>query len=91
MLLLFFLVSTEIFASVLAVISPLIPNNVILVFILIAAIKLTLTMRLDLDSDPKAILLQIAVTMFYDTGVLLSLSSSHKYTPKYRQKRTDVV
>lgn len=75
MLLLFFLVSTEIFASVLAVISPLIPNNVILVFILIAAIKLTLTMRLDLDSDPKAILLQIAVTMFYDTGVLLRFLS----------------
>lgn len=68
---LLFLIIPEALASVLTLISPIIPNTVICLLLIIAIIKLTLTLRLDLDTDPHALLLQIAVTLFYDTGILL--------------------
>ena len=65
----FLLVLPEIIASVLTLISPLIPNNVIGAFVVIAIAKFFFELRLDLDSDFKATLLMIATSLFYDTGL----------------------
>ncbi|WP_303824164.1 FtsW/RodA/SpoVE family cell cycle protein [Ruminococcus flavefaciens] len=71
----FLLVLPEIIASVLTLISPLIPNTVIGAFVVIAIAKLFFELRLDLDSDFKATLLMIATSLFYDTGLMLKFLS----------------
>lgn len=71
----FLLVLPEIIASVLTLISPLIPNNVIGAFVVIAIAKFFFELRLDLDSDFKATLLMIATSLFYDTGLMLKFLS----------------
>lgn len=71
----FLLVLPEVLASVLTLISPLIPNTVIGAFAVIALTKLFFELRLDLDSDIKATLLIIAASLFYDTGLMMKFLS----------------
>ena len=70
---------TEVMATVLSLISPLVPNSVIGIFAIIAFIKIVVMMRYDFDKDLKALLLITAVSLFYDVGILIRFLSGHIY------------
>ena len=71
------LASIEIFLSILAAFSPIIPNSVILVLFGIAALKIAVMLRYDFDRDTHVRFPIEAASMFYEIGILLRFLAGH--------------
>lgn len=71
------LASIEIFLSILAAFSPIIPNSVILVLLGIAALKIAVMLRYDFDRDTHVRFPIEAASMFYEIGILLRFLAGH--------------
>ena len=71
------LASIEIFLSILAAFSPIIPNSVILVLFGIAALKIAVMLRYDFDRDTHVRFPIEAASMFFEIGILLRFLAGH--------------